>query len=149
MITGRFGNTSGRPYFAGHVSVPSLGIAGNVSFPLDTGSDATVLMPTDALRLGVLYTKLHTTTQSYGVGGISQDFREPATFAISDGDLHFYKISLVIMEARPELKDAPSLLGRDIISRWKITLDHSNGIAMADIVSSDFKAPITTPGARS
>ncbi len=45
MLIGRFGHTSGRPYFEARVVLPHLNVAGNVSFLLDTGADKSLLMP--------------------------------------------------------------------------------------------------------
>jgi hypothetical protein len=36
MIEGRFGDTSGRPYIEGRLSLPRLGVVGDISFIFDT-----------------------------------------------------------------------------------------------------------------
>ena len=69
MLFGRFGKTSGRPYISAWVSIPRLGLAGNVSFIFDTGADSSVLMPADAATLGVDYKQLSNTIESFGIGG--------------------------------------------------------------------------------
>jgi len=72
MLQGRFGNTSGRPYIEGRLSFPRLGIAGDISFLMDTGADTSVIMPIDSGRMGVDVNQLTTTTESYGIGGVSR-----------------------------------------------------------------------------
>ncbi|WP_161140338.1 retroviral-like aspartic protease family protein [Propylenella binzhouense] len=125
-----------------HIMVPSLGIRGSVSFLLDTGADQTVLMPTDAIRLGVDTSKLTTPATTYGVGGRSDDFQEKALILFSDGVLHVYEVDLILMQSRPALVNAPSLLGRNIINRWRVTFDYPGNIVAAEIVSSDRQIPI-------
>ena len=58
MFSGRYGNTSGRPYLEARVILPNLKIGGDVSFIVDTGADRTVLMPIDVKRMGIDYKKL-------------------------------------------------------------------------------------------
>lgn len=127
MLVGRFGNTSGRPFVAAHVNVSSQRIFGEVSFLVDTGADSTVLMPVDADRLGVQYGRLSETTTSTGMGGHSEDFLEQAQLVFrDDGDvLHIYDIALVIARRRPDILILPSLLGRDVVSRWRLLMDKS------------------------
>jgi hypothetical protein len=121
------------------VHIPSQGLYGEVSFLVDTGADTSVLMPVDAERLGVRYGQLAQTTRTTGMGGESEDFVEPASLVFrEDNDLlHVYDIALVIARQRSELLILPSLLGRDVISRWKLTMDQSSSFLGAVIVTSD------------
>ena len=84
MLIGRYGDTTGRPYMAAHVHIQSQGIFGEVSFLLDTGADTSVLMPADAIRLAVNYSALFNITESTGMGGVSEDFVEPASIVFRD-----------------------------------------------------------------
>jgi hypothetical protein len=122
MIVGRFGSTSGRPYMAAHVNIQSQRIFGEVSFLVDTGADSTVLMPVDAGRLGVEYGRLSETTKSTGMGGESEDFVEQAQLVFRDDSdvLYVYDVALVIARPRPKIDILPSLLGRDVIDRWRL-----------------------------
>jgi predicted aspartyl protease len=122
---------------AAHVFVPSQNVYGPVSFLVDTGADATVLMPVDIQRLGIDYGRLGMTTRSTGIGGESEDFVESAVVVFADEMLHLYNINLTIMKDRPELIEAPSLLGRDVINRWRMVLDHASDLFTAEIISSD------------
>lgn len=101
MLRGRFGDTSGRPFMAAHVSIASQKAFGEVSFLVDTGADTTVLMPVDADRLGLDLSRLSDVTESTGIGGVSTDFVEPAQLVFSDGGiLHVYDVDLVIVRVR-------------------------------------------------
>ena len=68
MLSGRFGDTSGRPYIEGRLSLTRLNLAADVSFVIDTGSDCTVLMPLDATRINLDYKALTTEVDSVGFG---------------------------------------------------------------------------------
>jgi hypothetical protein len=139
MLKGRFGNTSGRPFFSAVLSIPSLGIAGPISFLLDTGADCTVLMPTDAQRLGLNHSLLAKRAESYGVGGQSLDYDIEAIVSITDPGVKAYAwfIDLRVMDPHPALEPAPSLLGRDIIQHWRLTYDRSASLLVADVKYAD------------
>lgn len=139
MIRGRYGNTFTRPYVTAHVAISSIGVSGSISFLMDTGADGTVIMPADALRLGVDYTKLHNTAVSYGIGGASADYIEDGLFVVRDeAELKGYAVSYRIPEFRNELLRAPSLLGRNIVNRWKMILDYANDRFDIEVQSADF-----------
>ena len=145
MLIGRFGDTTGRPYIEGHLSIPSLQIDASVSFLIDTGSDCCVLMQLDAARLGVNHTQLSDRVESTGIGGISRDFVVPAAilFAEQGTKVYGYNVLLRIADPRPELKTTPSLLGRDVINHWRLIYDPSGGRLHADVVSCDREYPIS------
>ena len=140
MLRGRFGSTSGQPYIAARVYIPRLGVVGNVSFLLDTGAESTVLMPADAQTLSVDYDALRNRGSSVGLGGAVDLFREPArlAFAGSGGFMYGYEINLRVYPAgdRDSLT-VPSLLGRNVIDRWRITYDRSASELTARVVSYD------------
>src|SRR3954452_24025110 len=110
MILGRFGNTSGRPYLAAYIVIPGLNVSGSVSFLVDTGADGTVLMPTDSIRLGVDFSRLSNPVTTFGVGGASVDFGTRAVLLVSDNVLYGFEVNLTVMQVRPELMTAPSLM---------------------------------------
>src|ERR1700742_4021137 len=100
-LVGRYGDTSGRPYYEGIIFIPSLKIHGQVSWLVDTGADNTVLAPTDALKMGVDYSKLTTTEVSLGVGGASTDFIEAATFLAVDFGVAIYQYQIKLTVTKP------------------------------------------------
>jgi len=126
MINGRFGDTSGRPFFEGRLYLPRLNISGDVSFLLDTGADSSMLMPGDTKRLGITFSDLQGDTECVGVGGTVHYFVERALLVFSDPGkaLYVYELpNLGIMPDDPQLDNVHSLLGRDVIDRWRITYD--------------------------
>ena len=124
MLKGRYGDTSGRPYLQGHLSMPRLQLWANISFIVDSGADFTTLAPADGLRINLDYSQLQPGQIASGIGGKSQMFRENATLAFrdTDGQLHTYEIVLGILEPRKDIMSLPSLLGRDLLNRWRTEL---------------------------
>ena len=145
MLSGRFGESSGRPYVSARVYIPKFGKAGNVSFIFDTGADSTVLMPADAVTLGVDYSNLSTPFASFGIGGSAPTYVEPARIAFVDVSGHViygYNVNLLIHHPTTEAMRVPSLLGRNIIDRWRVTYDKSVPELLATVVSTDLEIPV-------
>ena len=138
MLRGRFGDTSGRPYMEGHVLLPRLGKNGNVSFIFDTGADTSLLMPLDGQRMGIDYGRFQKEETSLGIGGTSENYIESAYFAfVGDEALYGYEVELRVCKPSADLMTIPSLLGRDIIDRWRVTYDKSALELLAEEISSD------------
>jgi len=139
MLLGRFGNTSGRPYLEGRLILSRLGLAADISFIVDTGADKTVLMPLDGTRLGIDYAKLTTRFLSTGIGGVSADYLEPAILAFSETHtaIHLYQIEVIVSSPSPDIMDIPSLLGRDILDRWRMTYDKPNAALAFEVLGAD------------
>ena len=143
MIYGRFGDTSGRPYVEGRLVVPSLNIATNISFLVDTGADSTVLMPMDASKAGLAYTSLKRTSVSVGVGGKAKNFLVEAYVTFADeGSLKVFNITLRVMPPSEVMMDTPSLLGRNIIDRCVMKYSPSTKELHFDPVDFDMEVPI-------
>lgn len=144
MLLGRFGNTSGRPYIEGRLAIPRLGVRADFSFVIDTGADHTFVMPGDGVTMGLDYRALTpTTVPSLGAGGPITSFTERAWVAFSDGStLYGYSLDVAILEYRSDMLQVPTLLGRDILHRWRMSYDYSNGRIEFDVVSADATVPI-------
>jgi gag-polyprotein putative aspartyl protease len=129
MLQGRFGNASGAPYIEGHISLPRLGLRGLVSFLVDTGADGTVLMPADSRKLGVDPRILVSPTTSQGIGGPARGFNEEALLSFSDKhSIYTYLIELEIPAFATHNQHFPSLLGRDILKRWRCVIDANKNL---------------------
>jgi hypothetical protein len=111
---------------------------------VDTGADRTVLLPSDAARIGVDYAALTRETESVGVGGISRDYLDHALLIFSEPNryLYAYFIDLMITAPSPEITDLPSLLGRDILHRWRISYNFATKRLVFDVLSADVVIPL-------
>lgn len=147
MLTGRFGNTSGRPYIEGRLVIPRLNARADFSFVVDTGADNTFLMPGDGRTMGLDYSQLATPAgPSLGAGGPITSFAEQAWVAFSDGsNLYGYSVRIAILEYRTDMLQVPTLLGRDILHRWRMVYDHPANKIEFEVVSAD----VLIPGANS
>ena len=122
----------------GHVLLPRLGKNGNVSFIFDTGAGTSLLMPLDGQRMGIGYGRFQKEETSLGIGGTSENYIESAYFAfVGDEALYGYEVELRVCKPSADLMIIPSLLGRDIIDRWRVTYDKSALELLAEVISSD------------
>ena len=139
MLRGRFGTTSGRPYIDGSLLLSRLDLSLEISFLVDTGADESFLMPSDAQGLLLDYRRLSgRSTGGHGAGGSFTAYREPALITFSDGERLFgYSVIIGILEPRDDMLGVPSLIGRDILHRWRMTYEHSSGILVFDVESAD------------
>src|SRR5438046_2893461 len=110
MLTGRFGNTTGRPYIEGRLYLPRLSVQGDISFLLDTGADGSMLMPADAIRLGVPYDALQGDNEASGIGGTVNCFVEHVVFAFTEpgAAVYVYELAIDIMQFDVTMLDCPS-----------------------------------------
>ena len=145
MIVGRFGDTTGRPYVGARLLLPRFNVTANLSFLVDTGADRSMLMPVDIIRMGIDRGILEKQIDVGGVGGSTVGFREKAVLAFA-GQRHrssiFYSIEILIAQDDRNLMRTPSLLGRDVLDRWKISYDpHNNELSFtvrsADLIDTD------------
>ena len=140
---GRFGDTSGSPHLEGHLVIPHLGIATDVSFLVDTGADTTTLMPMDGDRLPGLYEsdkfKGLDDANLGGIGGSAPGKVVGAHLFILDADyLHRFDIDLrVLVPTSDDHGEFPSLLGRDVLRRMKMVSDYVNRKLSFTIRESD------------
>lgn len=147
MLTGRFGNTSARPYLEGSLIIPRLNVGAVLSFLVDTGADDTFVMPADGLTLGLDYGQLRGRDDTgRGAGGPFTAYHEPALVTFTDGaNLFGSFVTVGILQQRDDMLKVPSLLGRDIIHRWHMRYQHSGRTLHFDVESADVVVPAAGP----
>jgi len=92
---------------------------------VDTGADSSIFMPTDGRKLGVDYQALINPSSSDGLGGSANEYQEVAVLSFSDRKyVYSYLLrTAAIAEPAPFNRRYPSLLGRDILHRWRFVMD--------------------------
>jgi predicted aspartyl protease len=145
LITGSFSEGSGRPLVEGKIILPRLAIEGDVSFLMDTGADSSVLMPSDAKNLGIPYDLLEGNRECGGIGGTVHSFVERAILVFSHPNrtLYGYDLEIDIMPYDVEVEEVPSLLGRDVLDRWRIVYDPQGAGLRAKPRSADITIDLT------
>ena len=128
------------PYIKAQVILPDLGVAGEVNFLIDTGSDVTFLHPEDVGQLGIDYRQLNPDTleRAAGIGGGSGYCRENATLTFQDSsglELSCELDVFILQGPAPALLDAPSLLGRDFLNRCDVRLNRAQSLARLEPVN--------------
>jgi predicted aspartyl protease len=142
MKAGRFETFSKRPIVDCYLFLPDFGVDATIPFLLDTGADCSLLMPADAKRLGIDHSKLTYDNSSTGVGGPCKEHTARARLVVQDGNLmHGYVTTIGIADPIPDLEEAPSLLGMDILQHWRITCDYTNKQVQVRVQFSDEERP--------
>jgi hypothetical protein len=124
------------------VTIPSINAGAFVDFILDTGADCTTIMPADGRRMRVDYTRLLKEDHSIGTAGATLDFLCDGIVTFSEiGVVEYeYDVELRLIKPDPnvlELLMPPSLLGRDILNKWRTSFDPQNRIITAEVLSAD------------
>lgn len=128
---------------AGHVSVPRLGWHGSLWFLADTGADGTCIHPKDGVPLGLPFDLLDREVASRGVGGVARRFVESAIVSFQDaGGRPIYRYRITVRIGKPEDVSVmlPSLLGQDILRRWRMVHEPDVGRLEFYVKSSDVLA---------
>ena len=127
MIRGYFATSAAhrRPFVNAHFDFPSLGLAGDIPLLVDTGADPTVLAPADAGRLEIPLAQLPSGPPSAGVGGTTLTVSVPATLTLDARSVAVTMRILTPQTPRQQrtLRRIPSLLGRDILSRFALFME--------------------------
>jgi len=128
-----------RPFVNGRIILPRLGIRYPVSLCIDTGADRTIIMPGDGYEMRLPYGRLQATSAAVGVGGRVSMYEEQGlvVFMADDRTKHIDEIRFTIAPNERELDALPSLLGRDIISRWRIDFNPPANELRCEVVTAD------------
>ncbi len=97
-------------------------------------------MPTETFAVGVDYTLLEDPLEVTTAGGTSEMFVEPAEVYFEDEDAHAryaYRVMLLIAPPSTETMHLPSLLGRDIINRWRIDYHPTSSELRCEVITAD------------
>ena len=139
MIAGEF-DPQGHPTVWGRLDIPQWNVSHLMPFLLDTGADVTTIHPRDAGRAGIPFERLRTGITVGGIGGQSTYYREPATLVFADDtERRDYRYRITVDIAKPEdvSGEIPSLLGRDIIDRWRMVYDRTDDVLEFTVRSAD------------
>ena len=142
MIHGWFSD-QGRPYVFAAVTLPRLGYTRRVRLLVDTGADVTSLHPADCE--GVPYELLSDSSETTGVGGTIEYYREPALVTFRDievSSLRVYRLFIDIARPTDHNQNIPSLLGQDILRSWRVIHDRLANDLTFEVHLADFNAPV-------
>jgi hypothetical protein len=93
-----------------------------------------MLMPADARKLAVDYKRLRNPTVSEGIGGTARGFTEIAIVSFSDRRfLYSYELRAEIAKPTPHNLDFPSLIGRDLLKRWRAVISDKRSVTFTPL----------------
>ncbi len=123
MIAGYF--DSNRPYVKAWVFLPATGRLEEIAFLVDTGASTTTLHPADVHFLEIPLDQLTgPVVTMQGVGGTAPYVRQRAQLIFNDsGESISYEIDINAAGLGTPYRDAPSLLGRDVLHHWQMIYD--------------------------
>ena len=124
----------------GYVTIPRLRWRAAIWFLADTGADGTCIHPRDGARLRLPFDLLDREVASHGVGGVARRYAESAIVSFresGDGPIHRYRITLRIGTPEDVPIALPSLLGQDILRRWRMIHEPDIGRLEFHVKSSD------------
>ena len=140
MIHGWF-DAQGRPYVFAAVTLPRLGFTRRVRLLVDTGADVTSLQLMD--RQDIAYDLLGDISETAGIGGISEYYREPAFVTFRDHDesnLQVYRMLIDIARPTQYNDSVPSLLGQVILKNWRVIHERFASELTFEVRLADFRA---------
>jgi hypothetical protein len=128
----------------GRVVVPRFDIEADLSFLVDTGADSSLIGPADGFEMGLDYGALGDLRESLGTGGLAQSYMEKASIAFTDptNAIYVYHVDLEIAVPHHEIEEMPSLLGREILDRWRMVYDPSKAELSFIVRSADIVLPL-------
>ena len=134
MILGEF-DSSGRPFVTGRLTLPRFGIIRDINFLVDTGAYATCMHPTDGLLARVPFCRLENPVSPRGVGGSATYFIESAVLEfveIGAVEVRSHQVEILIAKPDPNPRYSSygvhSLLGRDVLDRWRMLYDRTDNL---------------------
>lgn len=98
-------------------------------------------MPADAAKLGINFAHLKNPSSSDGIGGSANEFQEVTVLSFVDSN-YVYSYILQqgsISEPSPHNARFPSLLGRDILHRWRFVMDKTKDQVLFTPLEWDFR----------
>ena len=140
MLNGEFARRDGSPIIRCDLWIPRFNLRRQIRFCIDTGTTYTTLMPTETFAVGVDYTLLEDPFEVTTAGGTSEMFVEPAEVYFEDEDArarYAYRVMLLIAPPSIETTHLPSLLGRDIINRWRIDYHPTSSELRCEVITAD------------
>ena len=124
MVIAGYFTAEGHPRIRTRVSLPRLGVANEIFFLVDTGSDTTILHPKDGDRIGCPFDRLENPASVSSISGAQTYYVEPAVVSFFDGAVRRdFRTAIYIARPLPELDELDSLLGRDVLNRLGMEYD--------------------------
>ena len=133
MIINGYLHTDKAPFVDVLLDIPSFGIKRKVSFLIDTGSPITILSEKDARKLKIDFKNVKPAEGNImGLGGFTRAyvlkkvsfyfFSKKKIFRLPMKEIFTYKN---LTKDEEIINQIPSLLGRDVLKSFQLTLDES------------------------
>ncbi len=125
--------------------LPRLNVNAQVAFMVDTGADTSMLGASDAQDAGVDFTRLSRRSTAVSISGLAHPYLEEAALAFVDetsASYLVYRLDLEILPVSTDVMEMPSLLGRDVLDRWRMVYDRENTELTFETRGADIVLPV-------
>ena len=140
MLHGTFGVEDGSLQLDGTLILPELQLQLPIRLLVDTGATNTCVHPEALEDLGVKVQAITQLPKSEiaGIGGSITVYEAQGFLAFQDGDtVHLYQRPFSIFDPE-DPPDVPSILGRDVLERWRMVYARAQGVLEFDVLDSDY-----------
>jgi predicted aspartyl protease len=143
MIHGRFGEQT-RPFVSASVAMAKAERMAKINFLVDTGADATCLMPADVFALRLNQTDWGEATELRGIGGDAVVYanRITITFADHGNGLVVYETPAYLYPKQEPYLSYPSILGRNMLENWRLHYCQPEMKLTAEVLRHDLLIPL-------
>ncbi len=132
------GGKFGPAYVIATIIIKDLDIKSPIELLLDTGATRTTILDRDAIRLGIDYSKLEKHREgTLGIGGVVETYiiRNIELVFITEDRKHYKeRLDMIYVLKHKTLNDKilrlPSILGRDVLNKYKLVLHGQKGIVI-------------------
>ncbi len=140
MLVGSF-DERGRSRIRATVRIPGLRFRRDIAFLIDTGSSTTALNVDDLSGLDLTPLGRGVAVgRGYGGPLVGHEVLGLVHFVEGDTGTHGYQVSMLLFDDATSV-GLPSVLGRDVLDRGRLTCDPTNGILDFEIWRSDDFVP--------
>ena len=119
------------PFIVAAINIQKLNIKATIPFLIDTGASNTMILWGDLERLGININKIKPQRDFSGLGGLikATPLNSTITFITESGEAIKENLKIYIVASKcphPKLKLLPSIMGRDLINKYKLIYNHNN-----------------------
>lgn len=140
MLYGTFGTDDDSLNLECTLILPQLQFQRQIYFLVDTGATSSSVHPRVLEGLGVDMQVVMAlpASQIWGIGGSITVYNAQGFLAFQDSDnAYLYELPISIYDPK-DPPDVPSVIGRDILERWRMVYAKAQGVLEFEVLESDY-----------
>ncbi|MDE2900135.1 MAG: aspartyl protease family protein [Chloroflexota bacterium] len=140
MLYGTFDTDDASLNLEGTLILPQLQFQRQTNFLVDTGATSSSVHPHVFEDLGIDLQAIMAlpTSPIWGIGGSITVYNAHGFLAFQDSDnAYLYEVAISIYDPKNP-PDVPSVIGRDILERWRMVYAKAHGVLEFDVLDADY-----------